>query len=336
MQIIIALIVLGILVIIHEFGHFIVAKSCRIKVHEFSVGMGPKIASRKKKETEYSLRALPIGGYVKMEGEDEASTDDRAFNNKPPYKRLAVVVAGPVMNFILAILIFILLLSAAPIIPLPVVDKVTKNSPAQEAGIQPGDRIVKINNNNINIQRDVIYYLAQSKGKPVDIVIKRGNSVKEVNITPELNEEYGRHIIGYMPKMVEPNVFNIVTNGYYETLFLSKAIVVSLSDLITGKIGTDQIAGPVGIVTTIGEASQQGISNLLFLAAFISISFGIFNMLPLPALDGGRLLFIIVEVIRRKPVDPEKEGFIHFIGFAILIALMIFVTYNDIARLLTK
>lgn len=336
MQIIIALIVLSVLVVIHEFGHFSVAKFFNIKVHEFSLGMGPKIWGKGKGDTQYSIRAFPIGGYVKMEGEDENSKDKRALCNKPAYQRFLVVVAGPVMNFLFAILVFIILLSFLPTIPVPIVESIEIDSPAQIAGILPGDKILKLNNEKINIQRDAVYFFEGNGDKSVEVLLKRDGKKVNLTVEPKLNEEYGRYMIGYVAKTVKPNPVLVIKNGYFETVFLSKAILVSFKDLITGKLGTDQLSGPVGIVNTIGQASQQGMSSLSFLAAFISISFGIFNLLPLPALDGGRIIFLIIEMIRRKPVDSEKEGFVHFIGFALLIALMLFVTYNDIAKLITK
>jgi regulator of sigma E protease len=314
-------------------GHFTVAKLVDIKVDEFSVGMGPQLLQFRKGETLYSLRALPIGGYIKMEGEDHSSSDERAFSNRPLWARIAVVAAGAVMNFILGFLLFIIMISMVPSIPQPVVGELVNGMPAQQAGLLPGDRIIQLNNYKVHIQKDVQYFLAKNEGKPINVKVLRNGKILDFKLTPRLNEEYRRYMIGYTAKSEKKTFFNVLINAYYETAFLTKAIVNSLGDLFTGKLGLNQMSGPVGIVKEIGGAAQAGIGSLLFIAALISINLGIFNLLPIPALDGSRIIFLIIEGIRRKPINPEKEGLVHLIGFAMLMLLLIFVTFNDITRI---
>jgi len=330
-----AIIVFALLIFIHELGHFSVAKMVDIKVHEFAIGMGPLLAKFKKGETMYSIRALPIGGYVKMEGEEEASTDERAFRNRPLWARIAVIVAGAFMNLVLGFVIFIILTYMSGGIVEPVIGELMDNMPAQKAGLMPGDRIVKIDNTKINIQDDIRFYLMYSKDKPIKITVKRnGKILAPFEVTPEYSEESQAYMLGYKAQVVEPTLMNTLSNSFYETIFYSKIVLFSLGELITGRVGFNQMSGPVGIVKEIGTAASLGIAPLLMLAALISINLGVFNLLPIPALDGSKIFFLLVEGIRRKPIDPEKEGLVHMIGFAMLILLMILVTFSDITKLI--
>ncbi len=331
-----AIIILGLLIVFHELGHFTAAKLTGIKVLEFSIGMGPAIFKIQKGETLYSLRALPIGGYVKMEGEDKNSEDERAFVNKPLWARMVVVVAGAIMNFVLAFLIFIIMMIIVPAIPLPVIEELSPGMPAQEAGLVSGDKIVMLDGNKVRIQKDVSYFLDKNQGEVIKVTVVREGAKLAFDVTPRYNEEYKRYLLGYTPKVVKPGFTQIISNAYYETAFLSKAIIVSFKDLITGKVDLGQVSGPVGIVGAIGGAAKAGFEYLLFFAALISINLGIFNLLPIPALDGSRLMFLAIEGIRRKPIDPEKEGMVHMIGLALLMLLLIFVTFNDVSKLFSR
>ncbi len=331
--IIVAILILGLLIVFHETGHYMAAKLVNIKVHEFSIGMGPKIFNVQKGETEYTLRVLPIGGYVKMEGEDESSEDERAFGNRPLWARIIVVAAGAVMNFILAFIIFIIILSSMPAIPQPIVGELMEGMPAQEAGLLPGDKVVQLNDYKVYIQKDISYFLDRNKGEAIDAIIEREGKRVHYTITPRFNEEYGRYMLGYNVKNIKPTILTVLTNSYYETAFLTKAILVSFGDLITGKVGFGQVSGPVGIVGEIGNAAKAGFEYLLFLAALISINLGIFNLLPIPALDGSRIMFLLLEGVRGKPINPEREGMVHMVGFVLLLLLMVMVTFNDLARI---
>ncbi|MGE4282188.1 MAG: RIP metalloprotease RseP [Clostridia bacterium] len=329
-----AIIIFALLIFFHELGHFAVAKMVGIKVHEFAIGMGPQILKVKKGETMYSVRALPIGGYVMMEGEVENSADKRAFNNKPVWARMAVVSAGAIMNFALGFIIFLIMLSFEPSIPEPVIGKLTPDRPAQQVGLEPGDRIIRLNDYKVHIQEDVRYFLDKNKDNPIDVTVIRQNQRMTFKLVPELDPKYQSYMMGYEALTVPKNIINVITQAYYRTGFMAKIIFSSLGDLVTGKAGVDQVSGPIGIVQGIGTAAKQGLSNLAFLAALISINLGVFNLLPIPALDGSKIMFLLFEAIRRKPMNPEKEGMVHFVGFAMLILLLIFVTFNDVVRMI--
>lgn len=329
-----AIVVFAFLIFFHELGHFSIAKLVDIKVHEFAIGMGPLLGKFKKGDTMYSLRALPIGGYVKMEGEDEHSDDERAFNKKSLPARIAVVVAGAVMNLILGFLIFIIITNMSGSVVKPVIDELMEGMPAQKAGLQPGDRIIRIDNTRVHIQDDIVFYLMSTQDRPVEVTIERdGKRLAPIRITPEYSEESNSYLLGYKAKVEKLSFYNIIYNSFFKTIFYSKYVLFSLGDLITGRLSINQMSGPVGIVKEIGTAASIGIGPLLMLAAIISINLGVFNLLPIPALDGSRILFLLIEGIRRKPINPEKEGLVHMIGFAMLILLMIFITFNDIARI---
>ncbi len=329
-----AIIILGLLILFHELGHFSVAKLVGMKVHEFAVGMGPKIIKFTKGETLYTLRALPIGGYVKLEGEDQKSEDKRAFGNKPLIARIAVLFAGAAMNFILGFLIFLILMSGTPQIITPVIEEVMPDMPAAEAGLMPGDRIEKLDSTRVNIHKDIIFFLDMNGAQPIDVTIVREGGRKVLQIVPAIHPEYGRYMFGYSPKLAETTIINAIKYAYYDTVFYTKFIFVHLGTLFRGQGTFEDVSGPVGIVGAIGGAARAGIEPLMILAAIISINLGIFNLLPIPALDGSRIMFLLLEGIRRKPIDPEKEGLVHMIGLAMLLLLMVFATFNDITRLI--
>jgi regulator of sigma E protease len=324
------ILVFGIIVFFHEFGHFIFARINGIKVHEFSMGMGPKLFSIKKKETVYSLRIFPIGGYVKMEGEDEDSQEMFSFSKKNPYQRFSVIFAGPFMNFVLAI---ILLTIIGFIIGTPtnIVGEAIDGLPATNAGIISNDEIVSINNVKIKEWEDIVNEISSSENLNIKII--RDSEEIEIELIPIIDEENGRKIIGISPKYVI-NPIESIKNAAITTYQFSTSLFVFLKDLIVGNEVQGEVLGPVGIVELVGNEAKNGITNLLFLAAYLSVNLGVINLLPFPALDGGRIVFIIVEILRGKPIDPQKEGFVHMIGFTILMGLMVFVLWKDITRLL--
>jgi|LGVF01.1.fsa_nt_gb regulator of sigma E protease len=324
------IIVFGLIVLFHEGGHFAIAKLNGIKVNEFSIGFGPKIASKKKGETDYSLRLFPVGGFVKMDGEDEISDNPRGFSNQNPFKRLAVIVAGPLMNFILAILL-LGIISFNVGIPTTTIDEVFYGNPASLAGILPGDEIKTINDMEIKSWTDVSYAIGSSEDD-IFITVIRNENLLDFRITPTLEEETNRKIVGIVPT-IEKSLLKSVSSGWNQTVYIFKSIFAFLGDMISGNEVEGEIIGPVGIVGIIGEAANTGILSLLFIAAYLSINLGIINLLPFPALDGGRLVFIILEIVRGKPLPPEKEGFVHFIGFAILMGLMVFILFKDLINL---
>ena len=325
-----AIFVFLMVVLIHELGHFSVAKFVGIKVNEFSIGMGPKLYQRKKGETEYTLRLLPIGGYVKMEGEDESSDDPRSFNNVSALSRIGVVVAGAVMNFILAIIVFGIV-SYGIGMPTNQIDEIIIGSPAEIVGIKEGDIINNINGKKTNTWNKVVKSINNADPNiEMNIEILRDNKIEKILVKPIIED--GTSKIGIGPK-TEQSISSAIRGGFEKTGEFLSLMFEFVSMIFKGKVSTDDLSGPVGVVKVIGEAAKMGIYDLLYLLGFISVNLGFFNLLPIPALDGSRIIFLLIELVRGKPIDPDKEGFIHFIGFVLLISLMLVVTYKDIIKI---
>ena len=317
-------------VVIHEFGHFIVAKSVGIKVNEFAIGMGPKLYQKKKGETEYTLRLLPIGGYVKMEGEDESSNDPRSFNSVSALARIGVVVAGALMNFLLAIVV-LAIVSFGVGMPTNTVNVARESSPAELSGLVAGDKIVAINDKAINNWNQVVESINNSNpDEEIDVNIERNGESISLKVQPIVED--GRTIIGIEPKS-EKTISSAIRGGFEKTGMFLELMFEFVGMIFKGKVSTDDLSGPVGVVREIGNAAKLGIFNVLYILGFISINLGFFNLLPIPALDGSRIIFLLVELVRGKPIDPDKEGFIHLVGFVLLISLMLIVTYKDILKI---
>jgi RIP metalloprotease RseP len=431
MPIIIAILALSVLIIVHELGHFLVAKASGILVHEFSLFMGPKLFSVKKGDTTYSLRAIPLGGYVRMEGEEEASDNERAFNRKPILTRIAVIAAGPIMNLVIAVLFFFIVYNysgystskineiadnspavtaglqkgdkivsyngkkvydymdemlfvyaskgskadisyerngkpyTATITPVVypettryilgftpkaadgtdsnLVDSVSKDTPAEKAGIKSGDRIVQVNDAKITNRQQLNDYLLANKDKPVDVIVNRdGKPLTISQITPMNQKTPEQYYIGFDFTTEKGNFFDTLKQSFISCYSTTRQMFYNLVWLINGTISSKNMMGPVGIVSSIGTVVKQSpgvmeaVINLLSFSALISINLGVFNLIPFPALDGSKIILMIVEKIRRKPIPPEKEATISLVGFAILIFIMIFATSNDIMRLFNK
>lgn len=431
MNIFVAILSLSFLIIVHEFGHFIVAKLSGIKVHEFSIFMGPKLLSIQKGETMYALRLVPIGGFVLMEGEEKESSDTRAYNKKPLLVRMAVIAAGPVMNLLTAIVILFFIFSGKGY-DTSVISKVADNSPASQMGLMQGDKITGFDGKRIFNSTDVYLFSYISKEKPVNLTIKRGGAVFSRTLTPQVIPAQESYKLGFAPKAdsgpdstvvedVVPNMpadkagvkkgdqivrlngqivnsrqdvasslnsskaspveitvirdskeitlgsvapildkspeqyflgldfetghgnaFDILGGTVSYTFSNARSVFYSLVWLVSGKVSVNQMMGPVGIVSTIGEVVQQSpglmqkFVGLMGFTAFISINLGVFNLIPFPALDGSKILLLAIEGIRRKALPPEKEAFISMIGLALLIMLMIFATSNDIMRIVQR
>lgn len=341
MRIIVALIIFSVIIIIHELGHFLLAKHHGVCVQEFSLGLGPTIWGFTKGETKYCLNILPFGGSCMMLGEDEASDDERAFNNKSVGQRMSIVLAGPFFNFILAFLLSLFLVGYAGADP-AVIGKVDAGSPAQEAGLMAGDRIVKMDGSRVFNYREIVYKMLLNKGgKPVDFVYERDGERHEVTITPKQSES-GNYLVGVAGGgRVKQNLFGIVKYSLLEVRCQVKVVFWSLRYMVSGYFTPDDIAGPVGIVNMIGdtyeEARPEGILVVLMsmfnISIMISANLGVMNLLPIPALDGGRFLFFVIEAIRRKKIPAEKEGLIHMAGLMVLLALMVLVMFNDIRNI---
>ncbi len=331
-----AIIIFSLLITVHEFGHFITAKKAGVTVHEFSIGMGKAIWQTQKNGTVYSVRILPIGGFVKMEGEDGDSDDEGAFCNKSAFKRFIVLFAGAFMNLVTGFVLFVILITSGTGIASPTVGKLISGFPAEVAGLQVGDRIVRMEGDNyssdINIYDDITFFQFRNGNTAVDVTFKRDGELLTRRLEYKKSDD-GKYLLGFEAGKEDKTFVNIIKNAFYQSVFTVKMVVESFGMLITGQVPVSDMAGPVGIVSEIGSAAKKGVLYVLNLAALLSINLGVANLLPIPALDGGRLLFLIVEIIRRKPLKAEHEGMIHFIGFALLMLLMLFVTFSDIMRL---
>lgn len=344
MTILIALIVFGAIVLVHEFGHYIVAKKSGVKVEEFAIGMGPKLISKQYGETLYSIRLLPMGGFCKMLGEDSASEDKRSFTNKSVGTRIAVIFAGSFMNLVLAFSIIAWLVGSNGYIT-TIIDHVLPDTPAANSGFQPGDKIISLDGQKIHIRQEISLILSQTRDNPIEIVASRnGEKITKV-ITPVIDENTNQGFLGISFEardQGEASLFEILGQSFWQVIFLVKQVIIGFIQIVTGQVSRDQIAGPVGVIQIIGESYESGlktsfyiaIQNVLYFAAIISANLGVMNLLPVPALDGGRLVFLIIEALRGKPIAVEKEGIIHFIGFALLMVLMVFVLYNDVIRII--
>jgi len=321
--------VFGLIVFAHELGHFATAKMNGIMVHEFALGMGPAIFKKQGRETLYSLRIFPIGGYVKMEGEDEASDDPRSFSSKKPLQRLLVLAAGALMNFVLAYLLLVIIMFSIGA-PTNVVGALVEDMPAAAAGILPDDEIVAINETKIKTWDDVISSINGSGGDVLALEVIRDGETVIIDVLP-VEKEAGVYQIGIQTKFVKQLDQAFIMAGDQFVSFFTD-IFKFFSQMGKGEV-EGEIVGPVGLVNIVGQVSKTGFMNLLMLAAYISINLGIVNLLPFPALDGGRIIFVLIEIVMGKPINREKEGYVHFIGFAILMALMVFLVIKDITRL---
>lgn len=330
MYIILAILAFGILIFVHELGHFAVAKLNGVKVEEFAIGMGPKLFSIKGKETVYLINLLPIGGYTKMLGENEDVTDDRSFSNKSPIRKLSIIIAGPIMNLILGVLLFGIIASSKGYLT-PVIDKVVPNQPAAISGLVKGDKILAINNQKITTWDDCITVIYMSKGNPLSIKYQRNNISNTVTIVPIKETSDNRFIIGIYPTQItSPTVSQSISYGFIETGSLIKQTFGFFKTLFTGGASMNDFGGPVTIIKVSGAAAKAGIMSLMAFGAYISIQLAIFNVIPFPALDGGYIFLYLFEIITGKRVNENKVGAINNIGFILLITLMIMVTVKDI------
>lgn len=344
MTIIYFILILGIIVFIHELGHYIFAKKAGIYVYEFSIGMGPQLFKWKRKndETEYSIRLFPIGGFVQMAGEsvevDENVPKEKRMQSKTWFQRFMTVIAGIMFNFILAIiLLFIVGLVNGSPENKPFVSYVDPNGSAYQAGLKEGSIITKIDDVKVKTYDRLILEYQVRLGEDITFEIKDSNGeVKTITVTPqEINEndtityKYGFNL----SDNVETGFLNAVKYAFTKTWSLLEQMFFTILYLCTGKLSLNSLSGPVGIFTVVGDAAKSGFINLVYLLGFISINVGFINLLPLPAFDGGHILFLIIEKIKGTPISPKVENIIHSIGFVLLMVLMIIITYNDIIRL---
>ncbi|MFO7962951.1 MAG: RIP metalloprotease RseP [Desulfobacterales bacterium] len=347
------IIVLGVLIFFHELGHFLAAKLCGVGVEKFSLGFGPRLFGRKIGMTDYRISAIPLGGYVKMVGEEPDSElrpeeVPLSFTHKHVFKRILIVAAGPLFNVLLAVLIFFVFLQIYGAVELePVVGSVVEESPAMEAGIREGDRIIAVNGSSVNTFSDMSEHIMLSGGESIRITILRGQTEKEITLTPQLKKEeiFGetieRYLIGIQSsgehiRTKQYNPIEAFSQSLVQTYNVGKLMIVGIVQLIRGEISTKTLGGPILIAQMAGDQAKQGVPNLIYFIAFISINLAIINLMPIPVLDGGHLMFFFIEAVIKRPVSIKMREIAQQVGIFLLLLLMVFVFYNDISRLLEQ
>lgn len=341
------LLIFGVVVISHEFGHFLLAKTNGIHVVEFSVGMGPNICSFQKGDTKYSLKLFPIGGACMFEGEDglqtkEGEISEGSFLNASVWGRISTVFAGPLFNFILAFIIALVMVNMIAMRD-PVATEVVEGGAAVEAGLQAGDRILSLDGEKICIYEDILLFTYTHRGGEIELGYERNGQQFTTMLTPKLDESTGRYMLGISnADFVEVKGLDSLKYAWYEIRYCVKNTYKSLGMMLKGQVSRQEVAGPVGIaVNLVGKTYEQTkeygwqnvLVNMLNITLMLSVNLGILNLLPLPALDGGRLVFLLIEVVRGKPVPPDKEGMVHFIGLMFFMVLMVLVLFNDISNI---
>ena len=343
------ILILGVIVLVHEFGHFIFSKLFGVYVYEFSIGMGPRIFGTKKKKgkTQYNVRAFPIGGFVSLAGEDPTEKDPEVpkggfLYNKPIWQRFIIMAAGVFNNFLLAIIIlFCIGLFHGSIDMTPQISKIDEAYPMYEAGIRDGDIIKEINGNKISTMDDLRIYLAlENDGSETNFVIERDGKEYKYSVTPkeEIDEESKETVYKYGMELEtkrKHGFFNAIKYSFEQLFSYFKQMIITFKYLFSGKLGADNLSGPVGIYSVVGKVTKENpLLNILSLTALLSVNVGFLNIMPFPAFDGGRIVFLIIEKLRGKPVNPKIENMVNTIGFCLLMVLVVFVTWNDIVKLL--
>lgn len=373
--IIVAIVVFAVMIAIHEFGHFGAAKLFGIRVNQFAIGMGPVIWKKQGKETLYSLRAIPMGGFCQMEGEDSASDDERAFSKASWWKRFVVVIAGASLNIVLGFIIFLILQAPAGHIDTTTIGSIDKTTNLLGSAFESEDKIVKLDNTSIHIYEDLRFFLDRVTDKPVEVTALRGSETITQTVTPvrrdvvytytqntidvrvlhngnevehethpvpdtaEYQSYIGKtgtetsYILGFVPQKQQMTFTGALHRAFYLTIYNIKIVYISLYELIRGNVPASEVSGPVGIINIIGQASRMDWTVLFNLVGLLTVNLGIMNLLPIPALDGCKLLIILIEAITRRKLPPEKEGIITAIGFIILILILLWATYNDVVRI---
>lgn len=341
LYILLAIFIFGLLILVHEFGHFITARLFKVTVKEFSVGMGPKILSHvsKKSNIRYSLRLLPIGGFVSMAGEDEESDDPHAVNKQKPWKRLIIMSAGALTNITLGIVLMTILVATPgfTIGGTTVAEIDEEYVQIQTDELLVGDRITKIGNTRVHYYQELSYEIMNKGYEPTDVTVVRNGETKVLKsvVFPVIDEngvQFGEMF--FKVSAIKKNLGNVISYSFYSSFSTIKMIWDSFISLITGRFGLSSLSGPVGVTKTVAESAKAGVSSLVYMCIFITMNLGVFNLLPIPALDGSRVLFVLVEMIIRKPIPAKYEGYIHFAGIIVLLILMVVITFKDIISLI--
>lgn len=341
--VVLSILAFSLLVLSHEFGHFLLAKLNGVYVEEFAMGLGPTLFGWQGKETKYSLKLFPFGGCCMMRGEDETDNKDpRAFGNKSVWARMSILFAGPFFNFIFAFLLALVVIGSLGI-DQPVLSEVMEGYPAEAAGIQAGDRITELNGEKIHVYRDVSLYIAMHQGEDLHVTYERDGASYEADITPVFNEEYQSYMMGIVVAGTREklSVGNTIRYSVYEVQYWMRYTLTSLKMMISGKVKASEVSGPVGMVSAMSdmveESSTDGwfyiMINLFNICILLSANLGVLNLLPLPALDGGRLFFCLIELLRGKPVSPKYEAYVHAAGLILLLGLSVVILTKDVFQL---
>lgn len=333
--VILAILAFGFLIIVHEFGHFMAAKAAGVRVLEFWVGMGPAILHHTFGETDFKLCILPFGGACVMDGEDSEDEAPGTLSGAPIGWRALILAAGALMNFLLGFLIVLVLMLPQDMAAMPVIESFADGFPSQgEHMLMEGDRIVSIDGFRILLSSDISTALSRGEDTKYEIVVKRGDeklTLTDVPLEPAQYEDGWRYGLNF--EVTEMSFAQKIQQAVYQSIDFARLVWISLGDLVTGKVGMDQMSGPVGVTDVLAQTAQSSMQSFFLLIAFISINLGVMNLLPLPALDGGRLLFVLIELIARRPVPRKYEGYIHLGGFAVLMLFMLYITCQDILRM---
>lgn len=343
-QILLAILIFGVLVVVHEMGHFLAAKAVGIRVNGFSIGLGPRLCGFQIGETDFSLRAFPVGGACMMEGEDEDSDDSHAFNNKPVWARFIVLFAGAFMNFLFGLVIILLLLIPNKTLTTTTVEGFPAELGGSNGGVLAGDTFVKINGERVYTADNIAFLFERYAGKPYTITVERNGetvTLRDVSLTPRTFEGSDQLRYGFNMKNERAGFFTKIRYGFAVSADYVRLIRMSIVDLFKGRVKTGDLNGPVGITAAMTTVAKTGQYRVLWtFVAFIAINLAVMNLLPLPALDGGRIFFLLIELVLRlfgrKRLNPKYENYIHLAGLLLFLLLMVYVTYNDIARLIHK
>lgn len=345
---VVSVLLFSLVIFLHELGHFLTAKWAGVRVNEFAIGMGPAIFKKQKGETLYAIRLLPLGGYCSMEGEDTESDSEDAFGKKPVYKRMIIVAAGAIMNLILGVVFMVVVLAQQPQFASTTVSSFAADSLTNQTGLQVGDVIKEMDGYKVSTYTDIGFVMAINKNMKADIVVERNGEVITLNDVQFATREAedGKTVVvrDFYLSPIQKNLWTITTQTFKEIVSNVRMIYATIIGLVTGRISVREVSGPVGMVSMISSAASEGLktnmvaalNNILNVMMVFTVNLGIFNLLPIPALDGGRLIFLIIEAIKGKPLLPKYEGIVHAIGFVILILLMLLVSVNDVMRLFSE
>ncbi len=332
--ILVSMLIFGALIISHEFGHFIVAKKCGVVVEEFAMGMGPVLWKKQTDETLYTIRAFPIGGFCQMKGEEadeeSAEPEEGSFSAISPFKKILVLIAGSAMNFLVAILLFFIIISISGNVATTTIDSVVENSPALSAGIMPGDKILYVDGTELKAWEDLGGMIDSKGGNAVTLTVKsEDGNIREISVVPYLDEETQTYKVGIVPKVGTDYFLAVKQSVQFIGVYIALIFDI-FRQIFGGQMGMEAFSGPIGATVMIGESISMGYLYVLNIAASIAVSLGLFNLFPLPALDGSRVMFALIEWIKGSPVNPKWEGMVHTIGFVLLMGLAVIIAFKDI------